>query len=337
MAATPPACPLHPTAARDLHDLGEGVRRAVGPRRHRALLREPQLGRRVPEVRFVLGVDQIIQRRHRRLALEPARAVVGARIRAVVGLPGHVQPELLEHLAVPFGLRPQRGQEVPHHHAVQPRLDRELLELAVSEVLVAPAAEPEERAGDDQPEDRDPLDDLPRVHQLAAPELGARARVQQVDRHRGGLEGGELERHLHALLGRLAEIEDASHARFEARLANRLDRAHAALVADRRGDLRVVALRSLDVVVHTLHAGVLERLRARHRHVPDRHAALEVRVLGHEPGAVDDVLEVALREPLPLGDHAEAVRSRGLGRSRVLEDLVRGHHRVHRRVRLREA
>ena len=60
-------------------------------------------------------------------------------------------------------------------------------------------------------------------------------------------------------------------------------------------------------------------------------------MLGHEPGAVEDVLEVPLGEALPLRDHAESVRSGGLGRARMLEDLVRLHHRVHRRVRLGEA
>ena len=44
------------------------------------------------------------------------------------------------------------------------------------------------------------------------------------------------------------------------------------------------------------------------RHVADRRAALEVGVLGHEPRAVEDVLEVALGQALALGDHAEAVR-----------------------------
>ena len=33
-------------------------------------------------------------------------------------------------------------------------------------------------------------------------------------------------------------------------------------------------------------------------------------MLGHQPRAVDDVLEVALGEPLALGDHAEPVRAR---------------------------
>jgi hypothetical protein len=60
-------------------------------------------------------------------------------------------------------------------------------------------------------------------------------------------------------------------------------------------------------------------------------------VLGHQAGAVDDVLEVALGETLALGDHAETVGPRGLGGLGVLEDLLRGHHRVHRRVGLREA
>ncbi len=50
--------------------------------------------------------------------------------------------------------------------------------------------------------------------------------------------------------------------------------------------------------------------------------------------ALEDFLEVALGEPLTLGDHAEAVGARRFGGFRVLEDLLRLHHRVHRRVRL---
>src|SRR5215212_638961 len=68
--------------------------------------------------------------------------------------------------------------------------------------------------------------------------------------------------------------------------------------------------------------------------MPDRGAALEVGVLGYELRALDDVLEVALRQALALRDHAEAVRARGFGRLRVLEDLLRRHHRVHRGVGL---
>jgi hypothetical protein len=71
--------------------------------------------------------------------------------------------------------------------------------------------------------------------------------------------------------------------------------------------------------------------------VADRRAALQVRVLGDQPGALQHVLEVALGQPLPLRDHAEAVRPGSLRGARVLEDLLRGHHRVHRRVRVREA
>ena len=51
---------------------------------------------------------------------------------------------------------------------------------------------------------------------------------------------------------------------------------------------------------------------------------------------VEHLLEVALRQPLALRDHAEAVRARRLGRPRVLEDLLGLHHRVHRRLGLRE-
>ena len=72
-------------------------------------------------------------------------------------------------------------------------------------------------------------------------------------------------------------------------------------------------------------------------HVADRRAALEVRVLGDQPRALEHLLEVALGEPLALGDHAEAVRAGGLGGAGVLEDLLGLHHRVHRRLRLGEA
>ena len=53
-------------------------------------------------------------------------------------------------------------------------------------------------------------------------------------------------------------------------------------------------------------------------------------MLGDEAGALEHPVEVALGEPLPLGDHAEAVGPRRLGRARVLEDLLGLHHRVHR-------
>ena len=60
-------------------------------------------------------------------------------------------------------------------------------------------------------------------------------------------------------------------------------------------------------------------------------------MLGDQPRALEDLLEVALGQALALGDHAEAVRARGLGGARVLEDLLGLHHRVHRRLGLGEA
>ena len=59
-------------------------------------------------------------------------------------------------------------------------------------------------------------------------------------------------------------------------------------------------------------------------------------MLGDEPGALEDLLEVALGQPLALGDHAEAVRAGGLGGAGVLEDLLGLHHRVQRRLGLGE-
>ena len=133
---------------------------------------------------------------------------------------------------------------------------------------------------------------------------------------------------------RLAEVQDAADAGLEPRLADRLDRAQTALVADRRGDLGVEALGRLDVVVDALDAGLAQRPGALDRDVADRRAAFEVGVLGDQARAREDLLEVARGEALALGDHAEAVRAGGLGGARVLEHLLGLHHRVHRRVRV---
>src|SRR5207248_5876470 len=150
------------------------------------------------------------------------------------------------------------------------------------------------------------------------------------------LELGELEGHLDALLAALAEIEDPAYAGLQAGLLYRLYRANAAGVAHGGGDLVVVGLGRLHVVMHALDPGVLERPCASARHVADRRAALEVGVLGHQPRALQHPFEVALRQALALGDHAEAVRAGRLGRARVLEDLLGLHHRVHRRLGLGE-
>ena len=60
-------------------------------------------------------------------------------------------------------------------------------------------------------------------------------------------------------------------------------------------------------------------------------------MLGDQPDTLQVLLEVALGQPLALGDHAEAMRARRFGGARVLEHLLGLHHRVHRRLRLGEA
>jgi hypothetical protein len=105
---------------------------------------------------------------------------------------------------------------------------------------------------------------------------------------------GQLEGHLHTLLATLSEVQDAAHARLQPGLLHGLDRAQAALVADRRGDLVVVALGRLHVVVHALDSRVLQGLRTRGGHVADRGAALQVGVLDDQTYALQVLLEVAL-------------------------------------------
>ncbi len=109
----------------------------------------------------------------RAVALEPAAAVVGPRVRAVVGLAGDVEAEVGEHLPVIGRLGAEGGQEVAHHHPVEAGLDGERLQLV--QVLDPAAAEPEEGVGEDQAEDRDPLDDLPRDPSAAGRRTSSRS------------------------------------------------------------------------------------------------------------------------------------------------------------------
>ena len=178
------------------------------------------------------------------------------------------------------GSTPSVVRKLPIITPLRPALTASGCELV--EVLDAPAAEPEQGVGEDEAEDRDPLDDVPGVHQLAVAELRPGARVEQVDRDRRRVDLGELERHLDALARRLAEVEDPADAALEARVLDRVDRADPALVADRRRDLVVVAARGLDVVVDALDARVGQLLGAGGGDVADRDAALEVRLLGDE-------------------------------------------------------
>ena len=172
---------------------------------------------------------------------------------------------------------------------------------------------------------------------LAVAELGPGTRVEQIDGDAGRVDGRQLEGHLHTLLAGLAQVQDPAHARLQPGLANGGDRAQASLVSHRRGDLVVVALGRLHVVVDALDTRFAQRLGPRRGHVPDRRAALEAGVLGDQARAGEDAFEVALGEPLPLGHHAKAVGSRGLGGPCVLEDLLGLHHRVHRGLGLGEA
>ena len=316
------------------HRPGAGTAPALGaeaqlrggvPEAHRQRRRGSARRRRAERSSTTSGVSPDIQ----------PRRLSGRGLAALSGWRATFRPELGEHLAVALGAVAEGRQEVAHHHAVDAGLDRQLLQLA--EVLHAPPAEPEERVGEDQPEDRDPLDRLPRVHEVAVAELRAGARVEHVDRHAGGVDVRQLEGHLDALLAGLAEVEDAAHAGLQARLADRRDRAHAALVADRGGDLVVVAAGRLDVVVHALDAGLAQR-RARSAEMWPTEAQ-RLRLVCSETSRTPSryLVEVALGQPLALGDHAEAVGARRLGRASVFEDLLGLHHRVHRRLGVGEA
>ncbi len=60
-------------------------------------------------------------------------------------------------------------------------------------------------------------------------------------------------------------------------------------------------------------------------------------MLGDQAHALQVLLEVALGQALPLGDHAESMGSGGFRRLRMFENLLGLHHRVQRRLGLGEA
>ena len=253
------------------------------------------------------------------VALQPAGAVVRARVGAVVGLAGDVQAVALEHLAVLGRGRAERGQEVAHHHAVETRPHGQWREVA--EVLDPPAAEAEQRLGQDQAEDRDPLDGLPRVHQLAFAELRPRARDQQVDRHAGRVDRGELERPRRAARG---SGRGSGSRRRTSRAPPRgpPDRPQAALVADRA---RTPWDRSSRPTRRCgAHAGC--RLRAKpsraRREVADRDAALEVGVFGDQPCPREDLSKSRLDRPWPWATMQKRCAAGGLGHAGMLERLL---------------
>ena len=200
--------------------------------------------------------------RPRCLALEPAVAIVRARVGAVVGLAGDVEPVLFEHRPVVGGLGPERGQEVAHHHAVETGPDGERLQL------LRGSRPGRRRAGTGRPGmiSRKIATHLTTSHgsiSSRSPNLVPLRGLSRLIGIEVGFDLGQLEGHLDPLARRLPEVEDAADAGLETGLADRVDRPDPALVADRRRHLVVVGARGLDVVVDPLHAGVGEPLGAR--------------------------------------------------------------------------
>ena len=160
-------------------------------------------------------------------------------------------------------------------------------------------------------------------------------RVEQVDRDRGRVDLGELEGHLDPLARRLAEVEDPADAGLQPRLLDGVDRPQPALVAHRRGDLVVVASapsrRCGGRAARPPRAAPCARS-ADMWPIEAQRFRLVCSATSRAPSS--DLREVALRQPLALGDHAEAVSAGRLGGPGVLEDLLGLHHRVHRRVGL---
>ena len=152
----------------------------------RALALEAQLRRRVPQAhlaapagrRVVEVLVDDVGRLARRASRSGCRGAGWRRCRAGARCSGRAPRTSRGPRS---GVAPSVVRKLPIITPLSPALTASRLQLA--EVLDAPAAQAEQRVGEDQAEDRDPLDGLPRIHQLALAELRARARVQQVDRH----------------------------------------------------------------------------------------------------------------------------------------------------------
>src|SRR2546426_11959897 len=76
--------------AAGVHDLREGVGRAIWPRGDLGLSPAAELRGGIPHRHLLLPIDEPVYRRLRGIALEPAAPVGGPRLRPVVALAGVV-------------------------------------------------------------------------------------------------------------------------------------------------------------------------------------------------------------------------------------------------------
>ena len=191
-----------------------------------------------------------------------------------------------------------------------------------------PPASRSHAAGQDEPEQRDRLQRLAWAERRLRVERGARAWVEQVDRHLARFELGELEREVDALLERLAHAEDAAAAQLHARVAGEAGRADPVVVAVRRADRREQLAARFEVVVVAADARGREAIRLFGCQQPEGARDLEAGLALHRVDCVDDASEQPLLRAAHRDDDAELGRAGVTRCVRGREDLVDVEERI---------
>ena len=161
-----------------------------------------------------------------------------------------------------------------------------------------------------------------------------RDRHQRVDGDGLDAELLQGERHIKAILPRLAHADDTTRADTHPLRLCRLNRADAVGVRMRRADLREIPLRRLDVVVIARHPCLAQAAQLAARDETMRRAEINRQRLPHRPIGVKRLLKLLAREGTARGDDGEAVRPRVLIRLRMSDDLLLREERIRLHPRL---
>src|SRR5262249_20081214 len=192
--------------------------------------------------------------------------------------------------------------------------------------VFAPGREPHDGLRHAYAGRRDGADEIDRIDGFAARQRRTLDLDQHVDRHTFGMDGQARKRrdHADAIIGALTHPDDAAAADVDAGLAHVAERVEAVLIGARGDDRAVIFRRGIEVVVVIVEAGRLEPPRLVLRPPSERGA-------GPEPDRFDtfahraDLLEIAVLRLAPRRAHAEAARTRALGRPRLGEDGIDAH------------
>ena len=200
--------------------------------------------------------------------------------------------------------------------------------LQLTQYSLPTTREPEPRAREDQPEQRDGLQRFAWWKQCFVSEGSARTRVEQVDRHLARVERGELEREVDALLECLTHTEDAAGAQLHACVLGPPSGLHPVVPRVGGADRRIELAAGLEIVVVPPHTRGGEPLRLPAIEEPERARNLETGLVVYRVHGVDDLAEEPLFGPAHRDDDAELCRAGDPGRARRLDHLLEVQERV---------